>query len=59
MINEIMARANLHKKRLQLALKKIELWKRLDISIFEGFEKVKTVDTFLCRLTRYNGRKII
>ncbi len=52
MIKDIVAKANLHKNRLEMALKEIVQWDTLDSSIFEDFEKIKTVDTFIYRFIK-------
>jgi len=52
MIQDILEKINLHKKRLKLALAEIEQWDDLDSDIFEDFEKIKTVDTFIYRFIK-------
>jgi len=52
MIKDIIEKINLHKKRLKLALKEINEWEVLDSEIFENFEKIKTVDTFIYRFIK-------
>lgn len=49
MINEIIAKVNLHKDRLKLSLEEIKNLKNLDSDIFENFEKIKMVDSFIYR----------
>ena len=41
MINYIIEKINLHKKRAKSALEEIKEWKTLDCDIFENFEKNK------------------
>lgn len=52
MINEVIEKVNLHKNRLKLALEEIKSWENLDSDIFENFEKIKTVDTFIYRFIK-------
>lgn len=52
MISEIIKKINLHKKRFKLALEEIKEWENLDSGIFEDFEKIKTVDTFIYRFIK-------
>jgi len=52
MINDIIQKVELHKKRAKLALEEIILWKTLDSDIFEDFEKIKTIDTFIYRFIK-------
>lgn len=52
MINEIIDKVNLHKKRAKLALEEIKKWDELDSGIFEDFEKIKTIDTFIYRFIK-------
>ena len=52
MIKDIIDKINLHKKRLKLALKEIKEWEILDSEIFENFEKIKTIDTFIYRFIK-------
>lgn len=52
MIRDIIEKINLHKKRLTLALKEIKEWEVLDSEIFENFEKIKTIDTFIYRFIK-------
>jgi len=51
-INDIIAKVNLHKNRLQLALKEIGDWDSINSDIFEDFEKIKVVDTFIYRFIK-------
>ena len=52
MINDVLEKVNLHKKRAKLALLEIEQWEKLDCDIFENFEKIKTIDTFIYRFIK-------
>jgi hypothetical protein len=52
MIDDIFEKVKLHKKRAKSALDEILTWKNLDSEIFEDFEKVKTVDTFIYRFIK-------
>ena len=52
MINDIIEKINLHKKRAKSALEEIKEWESLDCEIFENFEKIKTVDTFIYRFIK-------
>jgi uncharacterized protein with HEPN domain len=52
MINDIIEKVNLHKKRCKSALLEIRQWDELDCEIFEDFEKIKTIDTFIYRFIK-------
>ncbi|MBT5935908.1 hypothetical protein [Sulfurimonas sp.] len=52
MINDILEKINLHKKRAKAALEEIKEWESLDSEIFENFEKIKTIDTFIYRFIK-------
>ncbi|NOQ29778.1 MAG: hypothetical protein GQ570_01515 [Helicobacteraceae bacterium] len=52
MINDIIKKVELHKKRAKAALNEIQTWTTLDCEIFENFEKVKTVDSFIYRFIK-------
>ncbi len=52
MINDIVEKVNLHRKRAKSALKEIKEWETLDCEIFEDFEKIKTIDTFIYRFIK-------
>ena len=52
MMNEILKKVDLHKQRLTLAKNEIVSWKEIDSEIFEDFEKIKTVDTFIYRFIK-------
>ena len=52
MIADIIDKVNLHKKRLKSALDEIEEWKQFDSEIFEDFNKIKTIDSFIYRFIK-------
>jgi len=52
MIDDIFEKVKLHKKRAKSALDEILTWKNLDSEIFEDFEKVKTINTFIYRFIK-------
>lgn len=52
MTTEIIDKINLHKKRLKMALKEIKEWDSLNCEIFEDFEKIKVIDTFIYRFIK-------
>ena len=52
MINDVLEKVNLHKKRAKLALLEIKQWEKLHCDIFENFEKIKTIDTFIYRFIK-------
>jgi uncharacterized protein YutE (UPF0331/DUF86 family) len=52
MIDDILDKVNLHKKRAKFALHEIQEWESLDSEIFEDFEKIKTVDSFIYRFIK-------
>ena len=52
MIDEIILKVQLHQKRLKSALDEIVQWEKLDCDIFEDFEKIKTIDTFIYRFIK-------
>jgi len=52
MINDILAKVELHKKRAKCALEEIIVWEHLDSEMFEDFEKIKTIDTFIYRFIK-------
>ena len=52
MIEDVMSKVQLHQKRLKAALDEIVQWQDLDCEIFEDFEKIKTVDTFIYRFIK-------
>jgi len=52
MIEDIIEKVKLHKKRAKCALDEISAWESLDCQIFEDFEKIKTVDTFIYRFIK-------
>jgi len=52
MIDEIMQKVNLHKNRAKSALLEIKEWGKMDGKVFEEFEKIKTIDTFIYRFIK-------
>jgi len=52
MIHDILDKIELHKKRAKAALSEIKEWDSLDCEIFEDFEKIKTIDTFIYRFIK-------
>lgn len=52
MINEIVEKVKLHKSRAKSALLEIRDWGEFDSSVFEDFEKIKTIDTFIYRFIK-------
>ncbi len=52
MIDDILEKVYLHQRRLKLALLEIKEWDSIDCEIFEDFEKIKTVDTFIYRFIK-------
>ena len=53
MIHDILEKINLHKSRASLALNEIKDFDNgLDLEIFEDFEKVKVIDTFIYRFIK-------
>lgn len=52
MISESIEKVNLHRKRLKSALLEIKNWVEMDCSVFEDFEKIKTIDTFIYRFIK-------
>lgn len=52
MIKDIIEKINLHKKRAKSALSEIKQWDSLDSDIFEDFENIKTMDTFIYRFIK-------
>ncbi len=52
MINDIIAKVELHKSRAKSALAEIQAWSSFGSEIFEDFEKIKTVDTFIYRFIK-------
>jgi len=51
-INDIIEKVELHKRRAKCALGEIKNWTSLNGDIFEDFEKIKTVDTFIYRFIK-------
>ena len=52
MIEDIIQKVELHKKRAKAALDEIKEWEKIDCEIFEDFEKIKVVDTFIYRFIK-------
>lgn len=52
MINDILEKVNLHRKRAKSALTEITTWSYLGCDVFEDFEKIKTIDTFIYRFIK-------
>ncbi len=52
MTDDIIDKINLHKSRATQALLEIKSWQDIDSEIFEEFEKVKVVDTFIYRFIK-------
>lgn len=52
MISEIIEKVNLHKDRAKSALLEIRGWGKFDSEVFEDFEKIKTIDTFIYRFIK-------
>lgn len=52
MIGEILEKIALHQKRAKSAMKEIQEWDTIDSEIFEDFEKIKTIDTFIYRFIK-------
>ncbi len=52
MIDDILKKVELHRKRADAALKEIQAWSKIDSKIFDDFEKIKTIDTFIYRFIK-------
>lgn len=52
MIDDIIQKIELHKKRAKAAMDEIATWSKLEIGIFDDFEKIKTIDTFIYRFIK-------
>ena len=52
MIDDIIDKVNLHKNRAKNALLELKSWKNINCDIFEDFEKIKVVDTFIYRFIK-------
>ena len=52
MIMDIVDKIRLHQKRLSHALEEIQGWDELVPEMFDDFEKVKTIDTFIYRFSK-------
>lgn len=53
MIDDIIKKIELHRDRAKLALSEIEEFEELSSDIFEDFEKIKTIDTFIYRFIKF------
>ena len=52
MLNEILEKVELHRKRAKQALDELTSWNGIDCKVFEDFEKIKTIDTFIYRFIK-------
>lgn len=52
MIDDIIEKVELHKGRAKRALTEIKAWPLLNSELFEDFEKIKTIDTFIYRFIK-------
>ncbi len=52
MIDEIIAKVELHRTRAKKALDEIKGWGSIDSDVFNDFEKIKTIDTFIYRFIK-------
>jgi len=52
MISEIIEKVEIHKSRAKSALLEIKSWSVFDSDVFEDFEKIKTIDTFIYRFIK-------
>jgi hypothetical protein len=52
MKQDILEKVELHRQRAKLALSQIKEWKELECDIFDDFEKIKTIDTFIYRFIK-------
>jgi len=52
MIKDIIEKIELHKSRAKSALTEIKNWSSFGSDIFEDFEKIKTIDTFIYRFIK-------
>lgn len=52
MINDILEKVELHRKRAKNAILEIKTWDKLRCEFFEDFEKVKTIDSFIYRFIK-------
>ena len=52
MLNEILEKVELHRKRAKQAMDELTSWDGIDCKVFEDFEKIKTIDTFIYRFIK-------
>lgn len=52
MINDIIEKVELHKSRAKYALLEIKTWSEFSSEVFDDFEKIKTIDTFIYRFIK-------
>ncbi len=52
MIDDIFEKVELHQKRANAARSEIKEWNVIDSEIFDNFEKIKTIDTFIYRFIK-------
>ncbi len=52
MIKDILKKIDLHRRRAQAALDEIKAWSSLTDDVFDDFEKIKTIDTFIYRFIK-------
>lgn len=52
MMDDILKKIDLHKKRAANALLEIKTWGVLSVDLFEDYERVKTVDSFIYRFIK-------
>ena len=52
MMQEILEKIHLHLKRAKSAMNELREWNRIDSEVFEDFEKIKTIDTFIYRFIK-------
>lgn len=53
MIGEIIEKVQLHQNRAKSALVEIKGWGEFDCEVYEDFEKIKTIDTFIYRFIKF------
>jgi len=51
-MQELISKVNLHKNRAKQALQEIKQWDKLDCTIFDDFDKIKTIDSFIYRFIK-------
>jgi len=51
-IDDIFEKVELHQKRANAARSEIKEWNVIDSEIFDNFEKIKTIDTFIYRFIK-------